>query len=241
MNKIQFLEQLFDDLKPISIFLYGSRARMDFLENSDYEIWVLMKDSAYMNRAELSKKYNWYHVKLYPFKESEFSKHNIDTPFPKGVYFYELWTSAITLFWDKIVENLKWVELTLMDLLLRVRFDIWVAMMSVLSLRNKDKKTAFDWITKSCLYWLKSLEILQLWIFPKWYDAIYQESSKLKLWKYKSLVDYVYSSRKTGVLPDEKYFYKNISFLNNYVETELLNYYEEHGNVVLKTKKEKVV
>lgn len=236
MKQLHILKNIFDDLKPISIFLYGSRSRNDFLQNSDYEVWILFDDEKYISRWELSSKYDWENIQIYPFRISDFSKQNIDTPFPKGIYFYELSKSAQTLFWDKIVENINWVELRVIDLLLRVRFDIWVAMMWVLSLRQKDNDTAAQWLIKSCLYWLKVLEILQLSIFPNGYDDVYTYSNQLELWKYRNFIEVVYTARKQWTIPDEKYFYKNISFLNNYVEKILLDYYQEHGDIVILSK-----
>ncbi|OGZ59273.1 MAG: hypothetical protein A3F94_01595 [Candidatus Spechtbacteria bacterium RIFCSPLOWO2_12_FULL_38_22] len=54
------LEKLIKDIEeafnPASIFIYGSRARDDFYEGSDYEIGVLMKKNNYVSRMEIKNK-----------------------------------------------------------------------------------------------------------------------------------------------------------------------------------------
>src|SRR3989338_6248953 len=56
------LEKLIKDIEeafnPASIFIYGSRARDDFYEGSDYEIGVLMKKNNYVSRMEIKNKWD---------------------------------------------------------------------------------------------------------------------------------------------------------------------------------------
>ena len=54
--------------KPKSAFLYGSRARKDYLKNSDFEIGVLFSAKEYLSRSKLAiifKEYKNYNI--YPF------------------------------------------------------------------------------------------------------------------------------------------------------------------------------
>ncbi|MEM2089771.1 MAG: nucleotidyltransferase domain-containing protein [Candidatus Pacearchaeota archaeon] len=58
--------------KPISIFLYGSRARTDFLKRSDFEVGVLFSKDNYVGRSEIKKVVDKKGFNIYPFEYEEF-------------------------------------------------------------------------------------------------------------------------------------------------------------------------
>lgn len=91
MEKVQ---QIGNDLIKLtsakSVFLYGSRARTDFYEESDYEIGVLMEKDKYIGRSEIKKHFNLKGVNIFPFYYEDFVAGNPDTPFVKSIYMKEI-------------------------------------------------------------------------------------------------------------------------------------------------------
>ena len=75
---------------PVSVFLYGSRARNDYIARSDYEIGVLMKKDNYVSRSKINKNIRDKQYMIFPFEYENFMKGKIDTPFQEALYLREL-------------------------------------------------------------------------------------------------------------------------------------------------------
>lgn len=102
---LSVLEVVFEKTKPISIFLYGSRARTDFKEDSDYEIGIIY-DKFKTSRSELAKMHNLKNLVIYPFLLDEIKNYNLDTPFPKAIYLKELIETGKTILGKNILEKM---------------------------------------------------------------------------------------------------------------------------------------
>lgn len=175
MNKLNIvLDKLESFCKPASIFLYGSRARNDFLEKSDFEIGVLIPKRKYVGRSEIRKNVNEEGFSIYPFEYESFVKGNIDTPFQKNIYLREIIAGGKTLRGSKIIENMKPPQIRVIDIIQDLRFNIGYAFASMHSYRNGDKYTASYEFYKSCLYGTRNLEILKLKKFPISFSEIYE-------------------------------------------------------------------
>lgn len=98
---------------PTSIFLYGSRARDDAIENSDYEVGVLFPIEQYVRRSVLNEAISNSKISVYPFKLEEFLQGNPDTPFNKSIYLREIKTTGKTLRGDRVVEGMQTPAVTL--------------------------------------------------------------------------------------------------------------------------------
>ena len=225
------LETIFEKTKPLSIFLYGSRARTDFKKDSDYEIGIIY-DKNKTSRSELAKMHNLKNVVIYPFLLDEIKNYELDTPFPKAIYLKELIETGKTILGKKILEVMESPKITTIDLIERTAFDIGSAMAAIRSFRNKDLiSTSINF--KSALFGVRVLEILKLNKFPYTYDEIYKVSQELKLEKeYKELLDNAIKIRNKGKI-EEKYLYKNISFLNQVVMKEVKKFYYKNGNKII--------
>jgi len=219
---------------PVSIFLYGSRARTDFLKRSDYEIGVLMKKNKYVSRSEIKEKINEKEFNIYPFRYEDFIRGKLDTPFQKSVYLREIVEAGKTLRGKKIIERMKSPAIKVIDIMQDLRFNLGRAFDAMHSYRNGDKFTASYEFYKSCMFGLRCLEILKLKEFVVSYDDIYKLSKKLKLNKdYKDLVYTAYKARKILRPFQYKDIFTNISFLNNFIEPQIMNYFKKNGNKVL--------
>lgn len=225
------LESIFNKTKPVAIFLYGSRARNDFKNDSDYEVGIIYQKDK-ISRSELAKMHNLKKLVIYPFLLSDIKNHELDTPFPKTIYLKELIDTGKTILGEKILEQLESPKIRTIDLIERTAFDIGTAFASVRSYRNKDLiTTAINF--KSALFGARVLEILKLHKFPYTYDEIYQISGELRLEsEYKELLENAMKIRNKGKI-EEKYLYKNISFLNQVVMKDVKKDYHKNGDRII--------
>jgi predicted nucleotidyltransferase len=235
MEKI--INLLNKNFKPASIFLYGSRARTDFLEESDFEIGVVFLKDNYIGRSEIKKTINKKEFSIYPFEYKSFIAGKIDTPFQKKIHLYELVATGKTLSGEKIIEGMKLPQISVFDLTQDLRFNLGYALASVISHRNRDRKTASLEFSKSCLFATRCLEILKLEIVPLTYDEIFNLSKKIKLEEYEELFEKAYNVRNRKNKYKEEDLFQNISYLNKLIEPILLEFFEKEGNKILINKK----
>ncbi|MEK7613420.1 MAG: hypothetical protein AAB439_00910 [Patescibacteria group bacterium] len=218
------------NFNPVSIFLYGSRARTDALDQSDYEIGVLYKRENKISRLELKAINPHEEVVIYPFEYEDFLAYKIDTPFPEGIYFRELIGVGKTLYGEEVLEHLDSPKITTLDLLQRVRFDTAFALAAILSKRNGDETTAATEFSKSCLFGVRCLIILETKRFPFTYDDIYEQSKLLDLGEYGHVVEHAFAVRKGTERLDENLLYRNVSLLNKIIKNRIVDLMGKEGN-----------
>ena len=230
---IEQVIQIISTQNPVSIFLYGSRTRDDFLPESDYEVWVIFEESNYVSRGSLKELVNDSNFSIYPFKYNEIVNYELDTPFQKKIYMNDLILSWKTISWKKVIENLKAPKIMVLDLIQDIRFYIWCSLSAMISDRNWDKKTAKNQFYKSCLFGTRNLIILKEKTFPIWYKKIFEYSKKIDLWEFGELVNNAFGVRENRIEYDWNNLFKNIKYLNKYIETEIMNEYQRNWNIVL--------
>jgi len=219
------LEKIWVETKPISIFLYGSRARKDFKKESDYEIGIIF-DKNKISRSEIAKMHDLKSLVVYPFLLDDIKNFNIDTPFPKAIYLKELIETGKTFFGEKILENMTAPKIEIIDLIQATSFEIGTAMAAVRSFRTGDLITA-SINFKSALFGARILEILELKKFPYTYDEIWKLSKELNLSdEYNQLLDQAIKIRQ-GEKIEEKWLFKNITFLNQEVMRRVKEEYKK--------------
>lgn len=234
------LEQLIQAISaknPTSIFLYGSRTRDDFLPESDYEVGVIFKENNYTSRSELKSIANDSNFSIYPFKYNDIIHCEPDTPFQKNMYMNDLIRSGKTIFWEKVIENLEIPEITMLDIIQDIRFCLWCGLSAVISDRNGDKKTAKDLFYKPCLFATRDFIILKQKLFPGWYKQIFEMSKTVELWEFRSLVNTAFDVRegRKEYISDD--LFKNVKYLNKFIETEIMKAFQEKWNITLVTEK----
>lgn len=227
------LKKIIETCDPVSVFLYGSRARADFLKRSDFEIGVLIPTDRYVSRSELKKAVGEDGINVYPFRLEDLKKGIIDTPFQKIIYLRELVSAGKTLHGEKVVENMKAPAITVVDVMQDLRFNIGYALGALISHRNKDFKTASLEFYKSCLFGTRSFLILKKRKFALSYDEIFSLSKELNLDVYSDLVKTAYKCRIGKTKYSEMDIFQNISYLNKFIEPELMKYFEKYGNKAL--------
>ncbi len=228
----QIVEKIENKFHPVSILIYGSRARTDYLERSDYEIGVLYESEKKISRTELKELNPYESINLYPFEYESFIKYKIDTPFPENIYFRELILGGKTISGKKVIENLTPPPVKVIDLLQLIRFNTGFALAAVLSHRGGDRVTAAIEFSKSCLFGTRCLIILRDKKFPISYDDIYDFSTNLKLdSEHAEVIKYAIDVRK-GTEIQELQLYKNISLLNA-IKDEITELLSSKGNIIL--------
>jgi hypothetical protein len=124
-------------------------------------------------------------------------------------------------------------SITTLDLIQRIRFDIGFGLGAVISMRNGDIKTASTEFYKSCLFGLRVLEIFELKKFAFTYQDIYNFSKEINLGEFENLVLNAYSIRTKGDICEGKDLFKNISFLNEFVEDRIAGQFKKNGDIRL--------
>jgi len=234
------IENVFDKIdkqaKPVSIFVYGSRARGDYKKDSDYEVGVLFEKDKKWGRRELKQLHNLINLNLYPFVYEDFVKYSLDTPFPRAVYLRELLSGAKTARGKKVVEEMEPPAVRISDLLEVGTFQIAYALGAVLSSRQEDWITASIEFTKSVLFGARVLVILDTRKFPLEYREIAEQALKLKLEpQFKDLIRHAIKVRKGGK-PDPVQLYMNITFLNQVVLQKVKDELIKGNKILLKGK-----
>ena len=218
---------------PISIFLYGSRARNDFTKNSDFEIGVIISKNKRISGDKIRRHFNKNNFKIYVFRYEDFIKKRIDTPFQKSLFLREIILSGKTIRGKRILENLTPPKIKVIDLIQDLRFNIGYSLAALNSYRNKDKKTAFLELYKSCLFGTRSLIILRLKKFPLNKEEIHKLFKKIKTGKFKPVINKILKMDKNKINCQEKDILENISYLNNFIEPEIMKSLKTKGNQVI--------
>jgi hypothetical protein len=223
------LDKVFELTKPVSIFVYGSRARTDFKPTSDYEIGALYLRDKKPRRSELAKMHNVEGLNIYPFVYEEIVGYNLDTPFPKAIYMKELIGAAKTVFGEEVLEQMDHPEIKLSDLMERIAFDVATGFAAYRSYGTKDLvNVSINF--KSVLFGARVLEIFELNEFPYTYDEIVKLSEKLDLTEeYRNLIKHAAEVRRGGQII-EQYLFTNISFLNQRIANVLRRDFAKNGD-----------
>jgi len=221
-NILIVLEKIFDETKPISIFLYGSQSRGDTTPNSDFEFGVIYSSGAKVSRQELAKYHDIKNLELYPFVLEDLKSLNIDTPFPKAIYIKNIIENSITIKGDDVLKIISPPTITKTDLLEQINFSLGRAFSAVLSHRNGDAITCAENFTKSVFHGFMTLIFLRQNILNPSYLDISEKSKTLEIKsEFTELLDHANQIRNDNVSIDPPKLYKNISFLN-FVRSEIL-------------------
>jgi len=231
------IQKLADDLLEFtqakSVFLYGSRVREDFYEESDYEIGVLMEKDKYTNRSDIRKQFELKGVHIFPFKYEDFIVGNLDTPFVKSIYLREIIEAGKTLAGEDVIERLKPPEIKLLAVIQSIRFNLGYALAATHSYRNKDNETASLHFVKSCLFGTRDYIIFRKKRFCIDYDEIVKNAKELDLEDFYELPICAYKLRRREVDINEQNLFKNISYRNQFIENKLIAVFKEKGDIVL--------
>ncbi len=203
------------EAKPISIFIYGSRARSDFKYDSDYELGVIFKRGKRWEHLQLTELHNNPNVNIYPFVLEDLKQYKIDTPFPKAVYLKELVQESVTIAGDRVIQGLDSPEIKLSDLAEVITFETAYALGALLSTRKNDLFTASIQFTKAIFFAVRALVILESGKFPLTYKEIYEESKKLSFLddNAKKVINHANDVRSGEPIQSEL-VYKSLKFLN---------------------------
>lgn len=231
LNK--FLDEIENFSNPVSIFLYGSRARNDYLENSDYEIGILYESDKFIDERTLhslvphNKKY-----RFYPYEINSFIRGSLDIPFESSIFLRMISLKGRTLRGKSIVENFLPPHITVVSLMREIKFQIGRASDSIMLLRLGEDRLGAELFFKSCLWGTRDLIILLKNQFPVSYIDINESSKELDLEVFQGIVNYAYEARISGKVADSNLI-SNIWYLNRFVEKRILKEYQNFGDKIL--------
>lgn len=219
MNISKIIEKL-KTFNPLSIFVYGSHANKSTNKKSDYEIGVIFNDEDFVNHSTLKKAIPCKKYSIFPFKKTELLNHAIDTPFQKKLYITSLICgNAITLFGNKIIENLKVPPITIYDLLMDTSFNLGYALSAVRLMKSGNINLANEFLYKSTFYATRNLIYFKNKKLINGYNNIYQESKLLNLPnEYNNLIEIAFKLRNNKINKiDKDIYFKNISYINKFI------------------------
>jgi len=218
--------------EPVSIVLYGSRARNDFLPESDHEIALFYTSRKDVTWADIKRYVNQPGFDIYPFNYDNFLKGSFDSPFQKTIYKRELIDAGKTLYGEDI-QKLPTPSIKMLDLIEDLRFNSGYALASLISLRNGDKQTSSQLFYKSCLFSARSPIMIETGKFPYTYNEILNLSREICLDEFQESIERAYSKRKNRFFVEAKEIIKLISEINNFLEPTIKRKYETEGDVIV--------
>ena len=214
--------------------MYGSRGRGDFNPESDYEVGVVFDSDHYTERKTIHEAIDNPSVKVYPHRWEDLMSGNLNILFQKSLYLRELKLGAKLLYGEDVLAAIPDIPITLLDLLQRTRFDLGLALASLLSFRAGDTATSMEEFSKSCLFGLRSLIIFELKKFPVGYEEIYELSKTLEIDNdLRLVIESAIRYRRDGTVPDIDMIYDNISLLDSFIEPKLLKSFNTNRNIEL--------
>ncbi len=228
----EVVDRIQEKYNPVSIFLYGSRARGDSLESSDYEVGVLYRSGSKISRSELKDLNPYSNIVVYPFEYESILQHRLDTPFPEKIYLRDLSESAETVVGEDVIGKIPPSAIRTIDALQTLVFQTGIALAAILSYRQKDFVTAKAGFSKSALFSARCLVILESKKFPLTYEAILRDILDLDIGEYKEVVQHAMDVRK-GAEINPAMLFKNLSFQNQFIKPRIIKVLEEKGDVEL--------
>lgn len=210
------LNDLEENLRPQSIFVYGSRARNDAFATSDFELGLLFQRDRLASNERIRSVVGCANVSAYAFAEEDFNSGNIDTPFNKNIFLLELSKYGRTVRGEEFVENFQAPDVRVLDLYSEAQFNLGYALAAVIAHREGSVSAASTLFYKSCLFGTRALIAAKSGMFLASYPEIFEHSKKMNLGVYNSTLESAYDCRLTGNLSYGALF-DNISYLNQVV------------------------
>lgn len=230
---IAVLQAVTQKTRAQSVFLYGSRARGEEREESDWELGVLFERDHFVEEGELRQLTSAPdEVRLYPYEQELFLRSEIVVPFQRSLYLREIRTTGRTLVGEKVAETFSPPPITLVDLLCDLKFCLGRASDALVSYRRKDTVTAASLLFKSCIFATRDWMIFSEKRFPATYKETREAATALATHDYKTLVGQAYATR-TGAVPDENLLLANVGYINKFVERQIEAEYLRRGNLVM--------
>lgn len=234
INNQKIVELIQEICRPVSIFLYGSRARGDHFDDSDYEIGVVYDEATPVSRTTLASRLADTNVHAYPCSYEQLRNGRIDTPFQIAVFLRELHLSARTLDGEPLVESMIPPPITTLDALQDVRFAIGRSISAVLADRFHESAVAIQSFYKSCLLGVRMAVLAQLREFPVSYQNIAERALTICPDEHSHVITQALESRLLGRSPTSRdVVYDNIALLTGWVEPLLLELHPKPCGAVL--------
>ncbi len=232
-NIKKIIDRVIEHFSPLSIFLYDSRARDDFLPCSDYEIGVLFDKDNMVDECRLQETINAdSQFKIYPYELESFISGNFDLPFETAIFLKKVAFRGATLWGDKVIENMQTPPVTVTCVMRDIKFQIGRASDAIVCGNSGYNKIAAQLFFKSCLLGCKDLVILEARTFPVSYKEILYSSKGIDLGEYIGITEKAYKARVSGVF-EKNDLLTNVWFLNKFVERRIIETYRKIGDAVL--------
>ncbi len=220
-------------LNPVSVILYGSRARTDAMERSDYEVGALFRNADNVTFPKVKSAIDLPGVNVYPFAYEDFLDGRFDTPFQENIYRRELIVAGKTIGGEKVIENMAPPNITIQDALEDICFRSGGALDAFQNIREGHQKMGGLMFYKTMLFATRDLVMLELGEFPTTYDGILQEGRKLDLGIHTDLVEKAYDLRiNPGELSIERAV-QGVTYVNDHVKRLIRDKWKANRDLII--------
>lgn len=230
---VRTIEVIRTQSRPISIFLYGSRARNDFLQQSDYELGVfyakeeMISEETLHSMAELPNEYH-----IYPYEIKSFIAGTLNIPFEESIFIKSMVTCGKTISGEQTIENIDPPPIKVVSLLREIKFQLGRASDAIVCFGSGDKELSARIFMKSCLWGTRCLVILKTGCFPVSYSEIVEKSLSLDLEEYAEMPQKGLVAREIGKI-EKSDLLRNVWYLNRLIERQILDLYQKAGDQIL--------
>ena len=201
---------------PVSVFIFGSRARNDNHERSDWEIGVIFDEQYFLSKETLDALVSPpENIHLYPYRYNILLEGKIEAPFPQAMFLTEILLTGKTIYGKKVVETLPLPLITPTDLLEEINFSLARATDAIVAYQNKNEIVARKLFWKSCLFGTRALILLYLKRFPCDYKEIVELSTKVGTEREIKIVMRAYQARNQKIFISVNMLYQNLFYLTS--------------------------
>ena len=236
-------EEIVKEIKPLSIFIYGSYYTQDFIPGvSDVEIGVIKRGRmpVFKTLREITKKYckDDVRFKAYSYHLEDLKKERVDSPFTDSVFIRRLILTSKTIWGENIIENLSLPSIELIDAYREACFSTARALSALLMLRSNKEKEAQEISSKACLFATASFTYLN-GEFPASFKEIVEILKSIRLKKeQKKIVRFAYDLRKGAVdIGKEElydFIFETIKYCNQTVEERIKKELKKGNRILVK-------
>jgi hypothetical protein len=218
--------------RPVSIFLFGSRARDDFLDLSDYEFGVLYAKDQIPAEVDFRNLITQAGCGFYHYEIDAFILGTLDLPFEQSIFIRSAIIGGKTVWGEQIIELMEYPPITVVSLMREIKFQLGRASDALVCFQLGHISTSARLFMKSCLWGTRCLSILKSKDFPISYLAVIEAARKLDLGEYGDLPKKALSARLSSEVEKPDLF-RNVRYLSRFIERQILAAYRSSGDCFL--------
>jgi hypothetical protein len=165
--------EIAQEVRPVSIFLYGSYGTQEFVKDSDIELGVIHEGGPIFDKLQgIAARHRRDQLHVYPYREAKMRDLSLDTPFTPSIFVRLLAENGRTVWGKEIVEKLPKPEVRLLDIYREAAFCTSQALAALFFARAGRYREAKGLAIKACLFAAMALEMLDGGFHPQFKEVV---------------------------------------------------------------------